>query len=259
MISNTDPKTGIRYGVIPLRDLEPWFAYEEFYNNSENLAIKEVETELNEIFDTIKEFTKERNIDKDIEIESLKDSIKEDLFEFWDESEDSRIYDHEGYRMQLIDGDLFITESPFVTFGPLCSPCAPGAVDLPSADGKHEFMAYCLPDDFFEDGKAPYEYITIEEGYNKLWKQLYPEDKMPSLIADMNDLMKFLNRKETEETDIDVLHWIRTLKQNVVLLIESATDDPNSDKVKFYLTSVRLQIGMVNEMKRREEDAQKIL
>ena len=41
MIPNTDPKTGIRYGVIPLRDLEPWFAYEEFYNNSENLAIKE--------------------------------------------------------------------------------------------------------------------------------------------------------------------------------------------------------------------------
>jgi len=259
MIPNTDPKTGIRYGVIPLNDLEPYFAFEEFYDNSENLVIKEVETELNEIFDTIKEFTKERNIDKDIEIESLKDSIKEDLFEFWDESEDSRIYDHEGYRMQLIDGDLFITESPFVTFGPLCSPCAPGAVDLPSADGKHGFMAYCLPDDFFEDGKAPYEYITIEEGYNKLWKQLYPEDKMPSLIADMNDLMKFLNRKETEETDIDVLHWIRTLKQNVVLLIESATDDPNSDKVKFYLTSVRLQIGMVNEMKRREEDAQKIL
>ena len=76
MISNTDPKTGIRYGVIPLKDLEPWFAYEKFYDNSENLAIKEVETELNEIFDTIKEFTKERNIDKDIEIENLKYSIK---------------------------------------------------------------------------------------------------------------------------------------------------------------------------------------
>ena len=254
MISNTDPKTGIRYGVIPLKDLEPWFAFEEFYDNSENLAIKEVETELNEIFDTIKEFTKERNIDKDVEIENLKDSIKEDLFEFWDESEDSRVYDHEGYRMQLIDGDLFITESLYITLGPLCSPCAPGAVDLTGADGKNGFVAYCLPDDFFEDGKAPYEYIAIEEGYNKLWKQLYPEDKMPSMIADMNDLMKFLNRKETEETDIDVLHWIRTLKQNVVLLIESATDDPNSDKVKFYLTSVRLQIGIVNEMKRREEE-----
>ena len=259
MISNTDPKTGIRYGVIPLRDLEPWFAYEKFYDNSENLAIKEVETELNEIFDTIKEFTKERNIDKDVEIENLKDSIKEDLFEFWDESEDSRVYDHEGYRMQLIDGDLFITESPFVTFGPLCSPCAPGAVDLPSADGKHGFAAYCLPNDFFENGKAPYKYITIEEAYNKLWTQLYPNEKMTDLINDMTELMEFLNKKETEETDVDVLQFIRSLKQNVVLLIESITNDPNGDKVKFYLTSVRLQIGMVNEMKRREEDAQKIL
>lgn len=54
MISNTDPKTGIRYGVIPLKDPEPWFAYEEFYNSSENLAIKEVETELDEMFEAIK-------------------------------------------------------------------------------------------------------------------------------------------------------------------------------------------------------------
>ena len=44
MIPNTDPKTGIRYGVISLHDLDPYFAYEEFYDNSENLAIKEVET-----------------------------------------------------------------------------------------------------------------------------------------------------------------------------------------------------------------------
>lgn len=259
MIPNTDPKTGIRYGVIPLRDLEPYFAFEEFYDNSENLAIKEVETELNEIFDTIKEFTKERNIDKDVEIEGLKGSIKEDLFENWDESEDSRQYDNDGYKMRLIDDDLFIAESPYVTFGPLCSPCAPGAIYLPDANGKHGFAAYCLPDDFFENGKAPYKYITIEEAYNKLWTQLYPNEKMTDLINDMTELMEFLNKKETEETDVDVLQFIRSLKQNVVLLIESITNDPNGDKVKFYLTSVRLQIGMVNEMKRREEDAQKIL
>jgi hypothetical protein len=163
MISNTDPKTGIRYGVIPLKDLEPWFAFEEFYDNSENLVMKEVENELDEMFDAIKEFTKERNIDKDVEIESLKGSIKEDLFELWDESEDSRMYERDGYKIQLIGNDLFIAESPFVTYGPLCSPCAPGAVYLRDADGKNGFMAYCLPDDFFEDGKAPYKYTEREE------------------------------------------------------------------------------------------------
>ena len=81
---------------------------------------------------------------------------------------------------------------------------------------------------------------------------------MPKLIADMRELMDFINKNETEETDLDVLHWIRNLRTNVVLLIKSASTEPNGDKVKFYLTSVRLQIGMVNEMKRREEDEQKI-
>lgn len=254
MYENTDPETGIRYGVIPLHDLDPYFAYEEFYDNSENLAIKEVELEIDELFDPIKEFAAERGLEKETEIEELKDSIKEKLFEFWDESEDSRMYEQDGYKIQLIGNDLFIAESPYVTLGPLCSPCAPGAVYLPDADGKRGFMAYCLPKECFEDGKTPYEYITIEEGYNKLWKQLYPEDNTPSLIADMNELMRFLYKKETEETDLDVLHWIRNLRTNVVLLLESAATDPNGDKVKFYLTSVRLQIGMVNEMKRRVED-----
>ena len=258
MIPNTDPKTGIRYGVIPLHDIDPYFAYEEFYDNSENIAIKEIELEIDELFEPIKEFAKERELDKETDIEELKNAIKGDVFKYWDESEDSLLYEHDGYKIQLIDGNLFIDESPYVTLGPLCSPCTPEAVYLPSADGKHGHMAYCLPDDCFEDGKAPYEYITIEEGYNKLWKQLYPEDKMPSLIADMNELMRFLDKKETEETDLDVLHWIRNLRTNVVLLIKSAATDPNGDKVKFYLTSVRLQIGMVNEMKRREEDEQKI-
>ena len=254
MYENTDPETGIRYGVISLHDLDPYFAYEEFYDNSENLAIKEVELEIDELFNPIKEFAKERGLDKETEIEKLKESIAEEMFENWDESEDSRIYEHDGYKIQLIDNDLFIAKSPYVTFGPLCSPCAPGAVYLPDADGNHGFMAYCLPNDFFEGDRAPYEYITIEEGYDALWRRLYAGEKIPELINDMHDLMDFINKKETEETNADILHFIRGLKQNVVFLIESITNDPNGDKVKFYLTSVRLQIGMVNEMKRRVED-----
>ena len=248
---------GIHYGVIPIRDLDEFFT-EDFYDNSENIVMNIVESEIDEIFEELKTFVNDKGVNKEIEIETLKESIKYEIFENWDESEDSRLYEHDGYKIELVEYDLFITKSPYVTFGPLCSPCAPNAVYLADADGEHGYMAYCLPDDFFEDGKAPYEYITIEEGYNKLWKQLYPEDKMPSLIADMNELIRFLDKKETEETDLDVLHWIRNLRTNVILLIESAATDPNGDKVKFYLTSVRLQIGMVNEMKRREEDEQKI-
>ena len=244
---------GIHYGVIPIRDLDG-FVTKDFYDNSENIVMNSVESEIDEIFEELKTFVNDKGVNKEIEIETLKESIKYEIFENWDESEDSRLYEHDGYKIELIGNDLFIAESPYVTLGPLCSPCAPGAVYLPDADGKRGFMAYCLPKECFEDGKAPYEYITIEEGYNKLWKQLYPEDNMPSLIADMNELMRFLYKKETEETDLDVLHWIRNLRTNIILLIESAATDPNGDKVKFYLTSVRLQIGMVNEMKRRVED-----
>jgi hypothetical protein len=254
MIPNTDPKTGIRYGVISLHDLDPYFAYEEFYDNSENLAIKEVELEIDELFNPIKEFAKERGLDKETEIEKLKESIAEEMFENWDESEDSRIYEHDGYKIQLIDNDLFIAKSPYVTFGPLCSPCAPNAVYLADADGENGYMTYCLPSDFFPDGKAPYKYITVDEVYNRTWKALYPDDKMPELIQEMNDLKKFIDEQLAIETNQDILHWIRNLRTNVILLIEALFADPDRDRIKFYLTSVRMQIGMVNEMKRRVED-----
>lgn len=254
MIPNTDPKTGIRYGVIPLHDLAPWFAYEEFYDNSENLAIKEVELEIDELFNPIKEFAKERGLDKETEIEKLKESIAEEMFENWDESEDSLLYEHDGYKIELITYDLFITKSPYVTFGPLCSPCAPNAVYLADAGGEYGFMAYCLPDECFPERKAPYKYITVDEAYNRTWKALYPDDKMPELIREMNDLTKFINEQLAIETDQDILHWIRNLRTNVILLIEALFADPDRDRIKFYLTSVRMQIGMVNEMKRRVEN-----
>lgn len=252
MIPNTDPKTGIRYGVIPLHDLDPWFAYEEFYDNSENLAIKEIELEIDELFEPIKEFAKERGLDKETEIEKLKESIAEEMFENWDESEDSRLYEHDGYKIELITYDLFIAKSPYVTFGPLCSPCAPNAVYIADADGKYGYMAYCLPDEFFPGGKAPYKYIELEEAYDRMWKALYPDDKMPELIQEMNDLKKFIDEQLAIETDPAVLHWIRNLRTNVILLIEAMFADPNRYRINFYLTSVRMQIGMVNEMKRRE-------
>ena len=87
-----------------------------------------------------------------------------------------------------------------------------------------------------------------------MWKALYPDDKMPELIQEMNDLKKFIDEQLAIETDPAVLHWIRNLRTNVILLIEALFADPNRDRIKFYLTSVRMQIGMVNEMKKRVED-----
>ena len=244
---------GIHYGVIPIRDLDGFFI-EDFYDNSENIVMNIVESEIDEIFEELKTFVNDKGVNKEIEIETLKESIKYEIFENWDESEDSRLYEHDGYKIELITYDLFIAKSPYVTFGPLCSPCAPNAVYIADADGKYGYMAYCLPDEFFPGGKAPYKYIELEEAYDRMWKALYPDDKMPELIQEMNDLKKFIDEQLAIETDPAVLHWIRNLRTNVILLIEALFADPNRDKIKFYLTSVRMQIGMVNEMKKRVED-----
>lgn len=244
---------GIHYGVIPIRDLDEFFI-EDFYDNSENIVMNIVESEIDEIFEELKTFVNGKGVNKEIEIETLKESIKYEIFENWDESEDSRLYEHDGYKIELITYDLFIAKSPYVTFGPLCSPCAPNAVYIADADGKYGYMAYCLPDEFFPGGKAPYKYIELEEAYDRMWKALYPDDKMPELIQEMNDLKKFIDEQLAIETDPAVLHWIRNLRTNVILLIEALFADPNRDRIKFYLTSVRMQIGMVNEMKKRVED-----
>ena len=244
---------GIHYGVIPIRDLDG-FVTKDFYDNSENIVMNSVESEIDEIFEELKTFVNDKGVDKEIEIETLKESIKYEIFENWDESEDSRLYEHDGYKIELVEYDLFITKSPYVTFGPLCSPCAPNAVYLADADGEYGYMAYCLPDEFFPGGKAPYKYIELEEAYDRMWKALYPDDKMPELIQEMNDLKKFIDEQLAIETDPAVLHWIRNLQTNVILLIEAMFADPDRDRIKFYLTSVRMQIGMVNEMKRRVEN-----
>ena len=244
---------GIHYGVIPIRDLDEFFT-EDFYDNSENIVMNSVESEIDEIFEELKSFVNDKGVNKEIEIETLKESIKYEIFENWDESEDSRLYEHDGYKIELVEYDLFITKSPYVTFGPLCSPCAPNAVYIADADGKYGYMAYCLPDEFFPGGKAPYKYIELEEAYDRMWKALYPDDKMPELIQEMNDLKKFIDEQLAIETNQDILHWIRNLQTNVILLIEALFADPDRDRIKFYLTSVRMQIGMVNEMKRRVEN-----
>ena len=53
------------------------------------------------------------------------------------------------------DRDIFVILSPYYTHGPFCSPCAPGAVYLPSARG-HGAKAYCFDPSWFDtDGSEP--------------------------------------------------------------------------------------------------------
>jgi hypothetical protein len=61
------------------------------------------------------------------------------------------------------DSDVFIIRSPYYTFGPFCSPCAPGAIYLRDGGGDGE-KAYCFAPDWFSvgDGDATGEYAGEE-------------------------------------------------------------------------------------------------
>ena len=61
--------------------------------------------------------------------------------------DDGEYVAHQGHD----DTDVFIIKSPYYTFGPFCSPCAPGAVYLASAEGNPEegAKAYCFAPDWF--------------------------------------------------------------------------------------------------------------
>lgn len=76
------------------------------------------------------------------------------------------VIDEDGYKASISLGsyatsdDVFVMESPFYTFGPFCSPCAPGAVSL--GENGDDAKAYCFGHDWFENGVAPYTVYSVE-------------------------------------------------------------------------------------------------
>lgn len=60
------------------------------------------------------------------------------------------------------DCDIFITSSPFYTYAPFCSPCAPGACYLRDAEEGGE-KAYCFGHDYFDEGIAPYPVYRVAD------------------------------------------------------------------------------------------------
>ena len=68
-----------------------------------------------------------------------------------------------GYQAVCDDiGDIFVMESPFYTYAPLCSPCAPNAVYLADAN-ESGLKGYCFGHDWFEDGVAPYPVYRVSD------------------------------------------------------------------------------------------------
>lgn len=128
--SNTDSKTGIRYGVISMHEItqawcdssEPMYACDgcDYEKGDDNCSGSDCEP--------------------------LAYILKTDEYDAQD----------------CLDSDVMVTRSPYYTFCQFCSPCVPGAgnLDSPMDDG---IKTFCFGHDWFDDGKAPYKVFRVDD------------------------------------------------------------------------------------------------
>lgn len=148
-LTNTDHKTGIRYGVISIHEITQAWA-----DSSEAFYVYYCPycgNELKKGQDAKRCNSCYKAIDPDYDFDCLEPS--------------SFSYDGDGYICQQgnDDSDIFIIKSPFYTLCQFCSPCAPGAGYIMNAieDG---VKAYCFGHDWFDDNKAPYPVYNVKTG-----------------------------------------------------------------------------------------------
>jgi hypothetical protein len=181
--TNLDPKTGIRFGVIPVNALgQAW--HDESEADYGKPTCPECE---GEVLDPSAE-----GVDSDAkhhtghgcddwycpECKHMLDSSEcyPEQPHAWtlDEGEDGLRASMSGY-----DGvDVFVMSSPYFTRATYCSPCAPGACYLLSPNGNGD-KAYCFGHDWFghdwfEDGKAPYPVFLVASG-----EEIKPSEVVP--------------------------------------------------------------------------------
>lgn len=163
-------ETGIHYGVIPKNDLLN--CAEEFFNNAKDMTYLGILEEIKDAINGLSDYVDDEILQEMIELAS------ENFNEHYQSDCADLLYEQYGYTIQANndDCDLFVIKSPYYTLAPLCSPCAPNACYL--RDGikedeinKHDepkqgsggIETYCLPEDWFEDGKCPYTYWKCAE------------------------------------------------------------------------------------------------
>jgi hypothetical protein len=155
--TNIDLETGIRYGVICIKDLNPDWSYEAFEPEYGDPSCPNCGGSVCESCDTDAD-----NAGRDYFCGECDESFWSD--HCFPESPIANILDDGEYKAQLDEyNDIFLFESPYYTLAQFCSPCAPGAGHLgnPTPNG---VKTYCLGHDWFEGGKAPYPVYCIKTG-----------------------------------------------------------------------------------------------
>ena len=190
--TNIDLSNGIRFGVIPLNDVtQSWCdASEADYGPASCSECGNEAVELTEVpfdLDELKVIRQDGDCRKhDVLRIPVKHRGEVNGRKEWHDAgreyaclncarsfESENAYPEEAvYGFNLDDGeyvahqghddcDIFIIKSPYYTFGPFCSPCAPGAVYL--RNGSEEgAQAYCFAPDWFE----AYEENEVTGEYN---------------------------------------------------------------------------------------------
>jgi hypothetical protein len=164
MTANINSETGIAYGVVNGNTV-PMLA-DDIFSSGDSTTFAAYKSEMeNDIRAALASVVEERTgkdrtariveaIDCAELVDSILDSGLNDSLEFDEEEYD---YETDGAKLHLgwLGGAplIWVLDSPFVTYAPVCSPCVPNAGDLDnlSTDGTTGgVLCYCCPPDCFD-------------------------------------------------------------------------------------------------------------
>lgn len=162
---NRDAETGIRFGIIPVREI-----CQAFYDTATPAP---VEPNCPECGGSVEEYDDEKHGEfaegshfgrhhfLDYACERCEKSWSNDAC-YPEEISGHIIDDGEYAAFDDDSSDVWFTRSPYYTRAQFCSPCAPGACYLLNECPEGE-KAYCPGHDFFDGGKAPYRVFRVSD------------------------------------------------------------------------------------------------
>lgn len=172
--ANTDPETGIRFGVIHMHALSEW-AHESFEGiypracpecGGDVVDYDDIPEDQQEAADGWKR--KPGRCDDYACISCERVYGSDDVY--GDEPSGHECTDTDYSATMDEYGDVFVMRSPYFTRARFCSPCAPGAVHLENPDPDGE-RGYCFGHDWFDGDVAPYPVFDVKTG-----AEVFPAD-----------------------------------------------------------------------------------
>lgn len=161
---NRDEETGIRYGMISQHSVSS-YVMDDIYTSGNDEGFDATKEEListlaHRIQSAVSDYG---TLEEDAARCIAEDIVDSDDFQ-WHDSDESGPYSYEDKGVKVLttsNNELWVFKSPYYTRAQFCSPFVPGAgnLDCFCPEGP---KTYCLPADWFEDGKAPYSIWSAE-------------------------------------------------------------------------------------------------